>query len=345
MEKLNFEGNSLFSYENVMEVMNESYYDKEQFILNLAEFGTKHLEIDTENENDMNRLDAHVQDIVNRIENGKFMACYEIPKEFFIHNEDYRKAVLAAISLEELTKEILKKDFGFEYGSNDFQVYAPVAIKFMNKHENPVVDIKQVCVMDFNNEAMFTLPKESIKAPLSNLDIAEISTARVVSDFDFSESNKMQDGKATEIDISKIEFQIGTIENMINSAKDVEKFFLRNEIYSKFLPVDLGYKSNEVFLTDTKNLPDYQVHVSITTDSPTAAYDMLNNAKKIISELETANSKDSIVAKFAKKLSECYKDETVSVTCFGQNNEEISLSEYEVKYAKETKQKNQGISR
>jgi hypothetical protein len=280
---MKFEGNNMFSYDEVTEILKDNYFDREAVQIALMEKAMDGKDYD--NDIDVSEASAYVTDIINRIDTGNFPICYE----FFDFNE-----VLRGFPYDETCKIMMEGNFGMSDFPEPYFAQIVVNAEFDKNLDEKGVLLSSAVVGDINTE--YEVPLMNMEIPYKNLTIIESNDINGI--FSNKNYNRLS-GKTVKLsDIPEVDldWKHEQFERLRNEVKEVKEFFDKNNIvasfsetyegvelkcYDRMLPeVDVYYNFDNPFGNTLSTLSEGLLHIE---EKPNKAEMIVDLAEELMS--------------------------------------------------------------
>ena len=246
---MKFEGNNMFSYNEVTEILKDNYFDKEAVEIALMEKAMDGKDYD--NDIDVSETSAYVTDIINRIDTGNFPICYE----FSDFNE-----VLSGFPYDETCKIMMEGNFGMSDFPEPFFAQVIVNAEFDKNLDEKGVLLSSAIVGDINTE--YEVPLMNVQIPYKNLEIIEKENINGIFSNEKYEKLSGKTVKLSDIPEVDLDWKREQFERLRNEVKEVKEFFDKNNIVASFSET---YEGVELKCYD-RMLPEVDVYYNF--DNP-----------------------------------------------------------------------------
>lgn len=280
---MKFEGNNMFSYDEVTEILKDNYFDREAVQIALMEKAMDGKDYD--NDIDVSEASAYVTDIINRIDTGNFPICYEF--------SDFND-VLRGFPYDETCKIMMEGNFGMSDFPEPFFARVIVNAEFDKNLDEKGVLLSSAVVGDINTE--YEVPLMNMEIPYKNLTIIESNDINGI--FSNKNYNRLS-GKTVKLsDIPEVDldWKHEQFERLRNEVKEVKEFFDKNNIvasfsetyegvelkcYDRMLPeVDVYYNFDNPFGNTLSTLSEGLLHIE---EKPNKAEMIVDLAEELMS--------------------------------------------------------------
>lgn len=158
---MKFEGNNMFSYNEVTEILKDNYFDKSAVSMALMEKAMDGKDYD--NDINVSEASAYVTDIIERVNAGNFPICYEF--------SDFND-VLRGFPYDETCKIMMEGNFGMSDFPEPFFAQVVVNAEFDKNLDEKGVLLSSAVVGDVNTE--YEVPLMNMEIPYKNLTIITV---------------------------------------------------------------------------------------------------------------------------------------------------------------------------
>lgn len=314
---MKFEGNSIFSYDEVVEILNDNYFNKESVEIALMEKAMEYKSYD--NEDDTYVAGTYVSDIIDRIESGRFPICYEC------ENISY---ILSGVSKEEIGKIMMEGNYGMSASPEPYFAQVVANAQFDNRRDGKGIEVTSAILCDYHTE--YQVPVNNIKIPFSELRCntkEEISIIAAGDNYDKINENV---SKVEEISNDELERQKYEFNNLRNQIKEIKDYFDENKINVTF---NETYEGVEMKCYERKNLPDVDVYYNFNS----SFVDTLYILSDCLMNIETKENKAELLVDLAEEImsGNDYENNITEVSYIDKEGKRLDSFEYIELFAKE----------
>lgn len=280
---MKFEGNNMFSYDEVTEILKDNYFDKSAVSMALMDKAMDGK--DYGNDVDMSEASAYVTDIIDRIDTGNFPICYEF--------SDFND-VLRGFPYDETCKIMMEGNFGMSDFPEPYFAQVVVNAEFDKNLDEKGVLLSSAVVGDVNTE--YEVPLMNMEIPYKNLTIVESNNINGIFSNENYEKLSGKTVKLSDILDVDLDWKHEQFERLHNEVKEVKKFFDKNNIvasfsetyegvelkcYDRMLPeVDVYYNFDSSFGNTLSTLSEGLLHIE---EKPNKAEMIVDLAEELMS--------------------------------------------------------------
>lgn len=307
---MKFKGNSMFSYDEVTEILKDNYFSKEAVQIALMEKAMDGK--DYENDIDVSEASAYVTDIINRIDNGNFPICYEF--------DDFNE-VLEGFPRNEICKIMMEGNFGMSDFPEPFFAQVVVNAEFDKNLDEKGVLLSGAVVGDVNTE--YEVPLMNMEIPYKNLTIVESKDINGIFSNERYEKLSGETVKLSDKSDVDLELKCMMFNHYRNEVKGMKAFFENNNINVSFSET---YEGTEMKCYDRNILPDVDVYYNFDT----SYIETLSRTTNCLMNIEEKENKPQMLNDIAEELMSYndYGEGVVEVSYVSDGYKKINADTY-----------------
>lgn len=315
---MEFKGNNLFSYDEIVEGYNASIGSRADFIDNMYDmYGQQMMSDEKTQEEFVNG----VADIADRIEHGEFEMCFKSDDGFY-----GKEIVLKNLPENPLTQAAYENNLGYD-GISEIEVYVPAKVSFDKGAAYNNLVVSEVVLKDSNSENIikFDRPFEISRHDFTPVKESEVpqSVHEIKSPAVMKES-----WKDINYDIYELNDFISNFDLGISEMKDVKQFFEDNGINATFKTSNDGKIQIEA---QTRQFPEAVTFIELNSDNWKSFSDDLHIAVSDFNMMDEYPNKAELLSSISDRISvfnsDTYDYEKASISHY-ENGAEISNEDF-----------------